>query len=100
MYTLDLVAFPVGLGSGSAGWVVASGVFMRSWVKGGGVFLLSFRLCGAGFNFLVAACVAGSSLSLPGVRWPLAVCGGLVWRCPMVVGAFPPLLGRVAACSG
>ena len=33
---------------------------------------MSLRLCSAGFNFLVAACVRGLSLSLPGVRWPLA----------------------------
>ena len=49
---------------------------------------MSLYLCGAGFNFLVAVCVSGLPLSLPGVRWPLAgvrragaasfgVCGGL-----------------------
>ena len=45
MYTLGLVALPVGLGSGSAGCVaagcrlpVAPGGFVRSSVKGGGVF--------------------------------------------------------------
>ena len=38
MYTLGLMAFPVGLGSGSAGWAVAPGCFVRSWVKGDGVF--------------------------------------------------------------
>ena len=38
MYTLGLVAFPVGLGSGSAGWAIAPGRFVRSWFKGVGVF--------------------------------------------------------------
>ena len=33
---------------------------------------MSLRLAGAGFNFLVAACVGGTSPSLPGVRWSLA----------------------------
>ena len=37
MDTLGLVAFPVGLGSGSAGWAVAPGGFVRPWVRGGGV---------------------------------------------------------------
>ena len=37
MYTLGLVAFPVGVGSGSAGWAGVPGGFERSWVKGGGV---------------------------------------------------------------
>ena len=33
-----LLAYLVGLGSGSAGWGVAPGGFVRPWVKGGGVF--------------------------------------------------------------
>ena len=37
MYTLCQVAFPVGLGSGSAGWAGVPGNFVRSWVKAGGV---------------------------------------------------------------
>ena len=37
MYTLGLVACPVGLGSGSAGWAVARAGFVMSWVRGGGV---------------------------------------------------------------
>ena len=58
MYTLGLVAFPVGLGSGSAGWAAVPGGFVRSWVGGGGVFPVP-PPCGGGFNFLVA----GGSLS-------------------------------------
>ena len=38
MYTLGLAALPAGLGSGSAGWAVAPGGFMKLWVRGGGVF--------------------------------------------------------------
>ena len=38
MYTLGPVAFPVGLGSGSAGWAVAPGGFGRPWVRGAGAF--------------------------------------------------------------
>ena len=38
MYTLGSVALPVGLGSGSAGWAVARGGFVRPWVRGAGVF--------------------------------------------------------------
>ena len=71
MYTLGLLAFRVGLGSGSAGWAVAPGGLVSSWVKGVG-FSVSLRPCGAGLNFLVAACVGGPSPSLPGVRWPFA----------------------------
>ena len=37
MYTLGLVAFASKLGSGSAGWAVAQGGFVRPWVRGGGV---------------------------------------------------------------
>ena len=71
MYTLRLVAFPVGLGSGSSGWAVAPGGLVRSWIRGTG-FAVSLRLCGTSFNFLVAACAGGPLPSLPGVRWPLA----------------------------
>ena len=71
MYTLGLVAYPVGLGSASAGGVVAPGRFVRPWVKGGGLSV-SLRLCGAGSNFLVAACAGGPFPLLPGVRRPLA----------------------------
>ena len=39
MYTLGLVAYPVRLGAGSAGWAVAPAGFVRSWVRGGGVAL-------------------------------------------------------------
>ena len=38
MYRLGLVALPVRLGSGSAGWAVAPGGSVRPWVKGDGVF--------------------------------------------------------------
>ena len=51
MYTLELVACPVGLGAsaGSAGWAVAPASFVRSWIRGGGGGCpVSPRSCGAG----------------------------------------------------
>ena len=38
MYTFGSAALPAGLGSGSAGWAVAPGGFVRPWVRGAGVF--------------------------------------------------------------
>ena len=48
MYTLGLVACPVGLGAGSAGRMVAPDGFMSSWVKGGRGFPVSPRPCSTG----------------------------------------------------
>ena len=41
MYTLGTVALLAGLGSGSAGWAVAPGGFVRPWVRGAGVSRVS-----------------------------------------------------------
>ena len=41
MYTLGVVALLDGLGSGSAGWAVEQGGFVRPWVRGAGVSRVS-----------------------------------------------------------
>ena len=69
MYSLGLLAFPVGLGSGSAGWAVAPGGFVRAWVKGGGVFGLPpplwcrLGLSGGGLYGRAVSIVAGRGVA-------------------------------------
>ena len=79
MYTLGLVACPVGLGAGYAGWAVARANFVRSWVRGGEVVpCLRCRFGAGGFIFLVAVCAgrlppAGGGGVVPtDACWPLA----------------------------
>ena len=73
LYTHGLVARPVRLGSGSAGWAVAPACFVGPWVGGMGLSSVTTplwcRFCGGGLNFPVAVCAGGP---------PLAGGGGVV----------------------
>ena len=106
-----LVACPVRLGAGSAGWAVAPAAFVRSWVRGGGavpcppgpavpvwwwrVYLSGCRLCGR-----AAAVRGGGGLYRRACGGSELVCGGLVWRCPTFLGAFPSFPGCEACLLG
>ena len=98
MYTLGLVACPVGLGSRFSGSAVAPAGFIRTWVKRGLRLTASPRSCLAGCNFLVAVCAGGPLPSggaglLTGVPWPLA----RAWRAGV---ALPHGCGTVSFLSG
>ena len=73
---------------------------MRSWIKGGGVFRDPSAFVVPALTFLWRLVWAGRRRRCWAWGGPLLVCGGVVWRYPTVVGAFSPLPGRAAACSG
>ena len=79
MHTLGLAALSAGLGSGSAGWGVAPGGFVRPWVRAAELrFSVSLRLrgglCGQTATVVASCavapcwCVAGWCGALRGVR--------------------------------
>ena len=81
MYTFGSVALSVGLGSGSAGWAVAPGGFVRPWVRldRAGVGLGFFRIFLEFFwNFLAGFLAWGG--------------GWLGWGCPCPFASAVPVL--------